>query len=103
MVSLMASGAPYILGVEGGNIELHGTLRLVRMLRPCIDAQIPELLPAERTARQHPLHRLLQHPLGMLAVENLFGGAFLDAAGIAHVPIIDIFGALARRQGYTEF
>ena len=38
MVSLMASGAPGILGVEGDNIELHGTLRLVGMIRPWIDA-----------------------------------------------------------------
>src|SRR5262245_52627184 len=94
MVSLMASGAPYVLGVEGGDIERNRVLRRVRMVRPGIDAQIPELLAAERPARQHALDGLLQHPLGMLALEDRGGGPVLDAAGIAGVPVIDLVGAL---------
>src|SRR5680860_1103904 len=94
MVSLMASGAPCILGVEGGHIELHGALCLVGMLRPRINPQVFHLLAPEGPARNHPLHGLLQHPLGMLAVEDLLRGPALDAAGIARVPVVDLVGAL---------
>src|SRR4030095_1179721 len=37
---------------------------------------------------------LLQHPLGMLAFEDLGGALVLDAARIAGVPVIDLVGAL---------
>ena len=39
-----------------------------------------------------------KHPLGMLAVENLLGGAILDAARIAGMPVIDLVGALVAGQ-----
>ena len=90
----MASSAPCILGVQPGDVELGWVLRLVGMFRPGIDAQIAELLAAERPARDHTLHGLLQHPLGMLAVENLLGNAILDATGIAGMPVIDLVGSL---------
>src|SRR6478735_3747555 len=82
----MASSAPCILAVEGGDIDLLRALCLVRMLGAGIDAQIAELLAAERSARQHPLR--------MLAIENLCRSPLLDAAGITGVPVIDLVGAL---------
>src|SRR4029079_3467030 len=101
MVSLMASGAPCILGVQRGDVELRRVLSLVRMFGPSIDAQIAELLTAKRPARDHPLHCLLQHPLGMLAVEDLLGGAVLDAAGITGMSVIDLVGARIAGQHHV--
>src|SRR4026208_711771 len=90
----MALGAPCILAVEGGDIDLGRVLRLVGMFGTAIDAEVLHLLAAERAARQHPFHRLLQRALGLLALENLRRGALLDAARIAGVPVIDLVGAL---------
>src|SRR5262245_53102285 len=52
-----------------------------------IDAQVLHLLTAERAARHHALHRLLDDTLRVLAAEDLADGAILDAAGIAGMPM----------------
>src|SRR5262245_18666747 len=89
----MTSSAPCILAVEGGHIDLCRALRLVWMFCSGVDAQIPELLAGKRPARQHALDSLLQHPLGVLALENLRGRPLLDAAGISSMPVIDLVAA----------
>src|SRR5690242_3037230 len=94
MVSLMASGAPCILGVQRGDVELRRVLSLVRMFGPSTDAQIAELLTAKRPARDPPPPWILQDPLWMVSVEDLLGGAVLDAAGITSMPVIDLVGGL---------
>ena len=84
-----------VLAVHGGDVELLGLLRRVRMVRALVDAQIAELLAAERPVRQHALHRLLDHALREAAFENVLRGAFLDAADVAGVMVIDLLLALA--------
>ena len=55
----------------------------MRMLGAGVDAQIAELHPAERAARDHALDRLLDDALGEAALEQLARCALLDAADIA--------------------
>ena len=70
----------------------------MRMLRPGIDAQIAQLDPRQRPARQHALDRLLHHALGKFALEDRLGRALLDATDIAGVVVIDFLVALAPGQ-----
>ena len=70
-------------------------LRRVRMVGARIDAQVAELRAAERAARQHALHRLLDDALGELALEDRARGALLDAADVAGVVVVDLLLALA--------
>ena len=79
-------------------VEHLGVLGAVRMLGAGVDAQVAHLLAAERAAREHPLDRLLDHPLGEAALEDLAGGAELDAARIAGVPVVALVGALVAGQ-----
>src|SRR5437762_9470085 len=65
------------------------------MLRALVDAQIAELLPPERTAREHALHGLLKHALREAALENRLRAAFFDAANEPRVMVIDLLLALA--------
>src|SRR5690349_7976187 len=65
------------------------------MLGTLVDAQIAELLPAERAARQHALYRLLDHALREAALENGLGAALLNAADEVGVVVIDLLLALA--------
>ena len=41
------------------------------VLRPRVDVQLADLLPAEGAFGQHPLHRLLDHALGVGAIQDL--------------------------------
>ena len=50
------------------------------MLGASIDAQVLHLATAERPARNHPLHGLLDDPLRETAFQQLAGRAFLDAS-----------------------
>ena len=50
------------------------------MLRALVDAQVAELLAAERAAREHALDRLLDHALREAAVEDEARRALFDAA-----------------------
>src|SRR5262245_10579207 len=59
-----------------------------------IDAQVLHLPAAERSARNHALHRLLDQAFWVLAAENLPEGALLDAAGKAGVVAEDLVGQL---------
>src|SRR5208282_5984706 len=52
------------------------------------------LLAAQGSTRKHALDRLLDDALGELALEDRFGRAFLDAADIACVVVIDLVVAL---------
>src|SRR5215472_14815160 len=97
MVSAMLCG-PHVLAVHLGDVELFRALRLVRMVRAAIDPQIAHLHAAERPARDHALHGLLQHTLGIAALEDLARGALLDVADIAGVLVIDLLLALAAGQ-----
>jgi hypothetical protein len=81
--------------VEGGDVERHRVLRGVRMLAALVDAQVAELLAAERAARKHALHGLLDDALGEAALEDELGRTLLDAARIAGVVVIDLLVALA--------
>ena len=64
------------------------------MLGTAVDAQVAHLLAAQRAAGEHALDRLQDHPLGETALEDLAGGAVLDAAGKAGVPVVALVGAL---------
>ena len=68
------------------------------MLGALVDAQIAEDLAEQRTARQHALDGLLDDALREAAFQDELGRAFLDAAGIAGVVIIDLLVALAAGQ-----
>jgi hypothetical protein len=46
-------------------------LRLMRVLGAGIDAQMGQLAARERAARHHALHGLVDHALGVLALEDL--------------------------------
>ena len=50
---------------------LHRLLRLVRVAGAGIDLQVLHLAPAEGSARNHALDRLLDDPLGMAAFQDL--------------------------------
>src|SRR5690606_25009127 len=63
-----------------------------------IDLQIAHLLAAQGTARDHALHGLLDDALGEAAFEKLAGGALLDAARIARMPVIDLVAELLAGQ-----
>ena len=70
----------------------------MRMLGAGIDAQIGHLAAAQRTARHHALDRLLDDALGEFARHDGAGGAFLDAADIAGVVVIDLLLQLLAGQ-----
>src|ERR1700722_16305578 len=97
MVSDMLCG-PHVLAVHRCDIERFGLLGLVWMLWAGINAQVTELHPAERPARDHALDRLLHHAFGKAALEDRLRGAFLDAADEAGVIVIDLVLALAPGQ-----
>src|SRR5271165_2767604 len=78
---------PLVLRIHRGDIQRLRLLRLVRMHGSGIDLEVAHLLPAERPARHHAFHRLLQHPLGEAAGDDLADGAFLDPARMTGVPI----------------
>jgi hypothetical protein len=59
------------------------------MLGAGIDAQIAQDAPPERSARHHPLDRLLDDPFGVLAGEDRALAAPLDAARVAGMPVED--------------
>src|SRR5205823_5570626 len=92
------SRAPLVLAVHRSDVERHGALRGMRMLRALVDPQIAELDAAERSARQHALDRLLDDPLGKASFEDELGGALLDAADVACVVAIDLLLHLAAGQ-----
>src|SRR3954465_5623167 len=97
MVSAILCG-PHVLAVHLGDIDLFRGLRLVWVVGARIDPQIPELHPAERSARDHPFDALLDHALGETSLEDRLGGAFLDTADKAGVLVIDLLVALATGQ-----
>src|SRR4051794_40275739 len=97
MLSAILCG-PRVLAVQLGDVELLGGLRLVRMIRSAIDAQIAHLHAAERPTRDHALDSLLDHALGETSLEDLARGALLDVTDIAGVLVIDLLLALAAGQ-----
>src|SRR5581483_6723995 len=86
---------PHVLAVHACDVERFRLLGLVRMLGAAVDLETAELLAAERAARQHALHRLLDHALRKTPLEDRLRGAILDAADIAGVIVIDLALALA--------
>ena len=59
-----------VLAVQRRDVERCGLLGRVRMLGALVDAQVAELLAAERAARQHALDGLLDDALGEAAFED---------------------------------
>src|SRR5690242_14620482 len=70
----------------------------MRMIGTGIYAQMGELMLAERSTRQHPLHRLLDNALWRFAGKIVFGTALLDAADIAGVIVKDLVLTLIARE-----
>ncbi len=68
------------------------------MLRTGVDAQIAELLAAQRTARDHALDGLLHHALRETALQDRLRSALLDAADEAGVVVINLVLTLAAGQ-----
>ena len=75
----------------------------MRMLGAGIDAQIAHLDAAERAARDHALDGLFHHALGETTLEDLLGGAFLDATDEAGVLVIDLVVALAAASAIRSY
>src|ERR1700748_1042292 len=94
MDSAMLCG-PRVLAVQLGDVELLGRLGLVRMIGAAVDAEVAHLDTAERTTRDHALDGLLEHALGMLALEDLARGALLDVADVTGVLVVGLLLALA--------
>src|SRR5947208_17120036 len=94
MDSAMLCG-PRVLAVQLGDVDLLGRLGLVRMISTAIDAEVAHLDATERTTRDHALDGLLEHALGVLALEDLARGALLDVADIASVLVVGLLLALA--------
>jgi hypothetical protein len=67
----------------------------VRMLRAVVEVKRAHLVAAERAARDHALHRLLEHTLGETALEHLARSRLLQPAGVAGVLVIDLLVELA--------
>ena len=91
----MISAFLRVLGVQGGDVENARVLRRMRMFGALVDAQVAELLAAERAARQHALHGLFDDALGEAAVEDDLAVRSLMPPGIAGVVVIDLLLALA--------
>src|SRR5919106_483756 len=87
-----------VLPVACRHVQGGRRLAFVRMLLPAIDVQLADLLSAERALRQHALHRLFDHALGMGAAEDLPRRALLDAARIAGVAIVGLLAELVAGQ-----
>ena len=68
------------------------------VVRPGEDPEVLHDPTPKRATRNHALDRLLDHPLGMPAVENGALAAPLDAARIAGMPIKDVVFALVAGQ-----
>src|SRR5256885_17180505 len=68
------------------------------MLGTGINAQITELHATKRPTRNHALDGLLHHALGETTLEDRFRGAFLDAADVASVIVIDLVVAFTTSQ-----
>src|SRR5579862_1638486 len=64
------------------------------MIGAGIDPEMTHHRAAERPTRDHTFDRLLDDPLGMLAIEDRALTASLDAARIAGVPVEDALRAL---------
>src|SRR4051812_44463129 len=96
--SAIALRAPGVLGVHGGEIGHLRLLGAVRRLGTAVDAEIAHLLAAEGAAGEHALDGLLDHALGELALEDLAGGAVLDAAREAGMPVVALVGPLVAGQ-----
>src|SRR4051812_32261438 len=94
MDSAMLCG-PRVLAVQLGDVDLLGRLGLVRMIGAAIDAEVAHLDATERTTRDHAFDGLLEHALGMLALEDLARGALLDVADVTGVLVIGLLLALA--------
>src|ERR1019366_5642806 len=65
-----------------------------------VDTQIAKLLAAERASRQHAFHGFYHDAFRETAFENEFRRAFLEAALIAAVVIIDRLLPLAAGQNH---
>ena len=112
-MQIVASGAlldPYMLTIgfarrfatyKRGSLVLRDVdrlLRIVRMRGALVDLEVGHLLAAERTARNHALHGLLDHTLRILAVQDLALGTALDPARVTGVPVEDVGVALVAGQ-----
>src|SRR5690606_3270599 len=93
-----SKSAPDVLLVQRADVDRLRLLSGVRMLGAGIDAQIAELLLAERAARQHALDSLLDDAVRETAGEDIARGAFLDAARIAGMPVVLLVLELVARE-----
>src|SRR4029434_5196505 len=74
---------PHVLAVERLDVERFGLLRVVRMAGAGIYLEVAHQLALQRPALEHPLDRLLEDALRVLAVEDLAWRALFNAAGVA--------------------
>jgi len=88
-------------GIVGGTgytgIELLRLLRRVRVLAVSVNLQFSQHRVAERTLRQHALHRALQGAVRKARVQ-LGEIGFLDAARVIGVPVVFLAKRLAARN-----
>src|SRR5690348_3660604 len=77
--------------------ERLGSLRLVRMLRPCVDLELVQLGAREAVAWEHAADRLAQH-LRRLPVELLAQRAGAEPARVTGVPVVALLVELLARD-----
>src|SRR5690606_7386729 len=78
----LVAGVVSSFAIDCLHLEWFRTLCRMRVLTSRIDTQLRPHLTAQRILRQHPLHRQLDHPLGMLLQHPPEGDELLAA----HVP-----------------
>src|SRR5438067_4082126 len=86
---------PHVLAIHRCDIHGLGLLCLMWMFGAGVDPEIVELLATKRSARQHALDSLLDHPFRETTLEDRPRRPFLDTADVAGVIVIDLALALA--------
>src|SRR5439155_25413972 len=72
---------------SGIDLHLLRLLRLVRVLRACVDLELPQLLARQAVAGKHPLDRLAYHFLGP-TLEHLAEGTRAQSPGVSAVAVV---------------
>ena len=70
----------------------------MRMIGTSINLEFSHDLAAQRVARNHALHRLVDDALGMIAIQTRAEGFALDASGPSGMPVEVLLGPFVAGQ-----
>ena len=84
-------------GLGGRDLQRPRLLRLVRVLVPAVNLQLLQLLAAELRLGEHPAHRVLDQPFGVLGLPVARRNR-LEAARKSRVAAIDLDVELGARE-----